>query len=62
MRLWSRSYPKAQSNPPKPEQSVLKLSQYQEDAMWLFSVEPSVTQTQLCAQTSYSICLKETIE
>lgn len=49
MRLWTRSYPKAQSNPQKPEQSVPKMSQDQEDAMWLFSVDPSVTQTQLCA-------------
>ena len=52
MRLWTPSYPKAQSNLQKPEQSVPKLSQDQEDAMWLFSVDPLVTQTQLCAQSS----------
>ena len=52
MRLWTRSYPKAQSNLQKPDQSVPKLSQDQEDAMWLFSVDPLVTQTQLCAQSS----------
>ena len=44
MRLWTRSYPKAQSKPQKPEQSVPMLSQDQGDGVSLFSVDTSASQ------------------
>ena len=49
LSLWISPYPETESNSQKPEQSVPKLSQDQGDAMWLFLVDSSKPQTQLCA-------------
>ena len=49
LSLWISTYPKTKSNARKPEQSVPKLSQAQGDAVPLFSVDTSATQTHLCA-------------
>ena len=49
LSVWISIYPETESNHQKPEQSVPKLSQDQGDAMWLFLVDSSKPQTQLCA-------------
>ena len=48
LSLWIGPYPQAQSNLTKSKQSVPMLSQDQRGKVWLFSVDPPVTQTQLC--------------
>ena len=48
LSLWIGPYPQAQSNLKKSKQSVPMLSQDQRGKVWLFSVDPPVTQTQLC--------------
>ena len=48
LSLWIGPYPQAQSNLKKSKQSVPMPSQDQRGKVWLFSVDPPVTQTQLC--------------